>query len=361
MPSQAEVKWSQLKVGLIVLASLALLTSLLLLMSSAAGFSLFQKEFGVRAYFGDAEGLKAGASVNLDGVPVGEVRKVQLVTEPAHRLLPVLVTMRLNPKFRHNLRTDTKATLSTVGVLGDTVVQLANQTAVGPEVPDGAELATTNEPSITDVVKSSQGTIQNVDVILAKLNHTVDELQAGQGTIGQLLTNRELYENANRTISQLNTLTSNINRGRGSVGKLLYDESLYNHLNNTAAQLDKLTANLSGGKGSAGKLLTDDTLYTNLNATLTNANRLFNQVNAGQGSLGMLIKDPTFANKLNDTVSRLDVLLTNVNSGKGTLGKLATDDTAYTNLNNLLTETTTLVQLIRQDPKKYFVIRLKVF
>ena len=361
MPSQAEVKWSQLKVGLIVIASLALLSVLLLFMSSAAGFSLFQKQLTARAYFNDAEGLKAGAAVNLDGVPVGEVRKVQIVTDPARRSVPVLVILRLSPKYRHSLKTDTKATLSTVGVLGDTVVQLASQAATGPEMPDGAELATANEPSINDVVKSSQGTVQSLNVILDKLNHTVDGLQAGQGTVGQLLTNRELYDSANRTINQLNTLTGNINHGRGTVGKLLSDESLYNKLNDTATKLDQVATNLSGGKGSAGKLLTDETLYDNLNTTLTNTNALLKGVNAGQGSLGMLMKDPTFANKLNDTVDKLDLLLGNVNSGKGTLGKLATDDQAYKSLNKLLNESTTLVTLIRQDPKKYFVIRLKLF
>lgn len=361
MPSQAEVKWSQLKVGLIVIASLALLSVLLLFMSSAAGFSFFQKQLIARAYFADAEGLKAGATVNLDGVPVGEVRRVQIVTDPARRTAPVQVTMRLNPKYRHSLHTDSTATLSTVGVLGDTVVQLASQTATGPEMPDGAELPTTNEPSINDVLKSSQGTVQNLNTILDKLNHTVDGLQAGKGTVGQLLTNRELYDNANRTVNQLNTLAGNINHGRGTVGKLLYDESLYNKLNDTATKLDQVATGLSGGKGSAGKLLTDDTLYNNLNTTLNNTNALLHQINAGQGSLGMLVKDPTFANKLNDTVSKLDTLLGNVNSGKGSLGKLATDDQAYNNLNKLLTESTTLVTLIRQDPKKYFVIRLKVF
>ena len=73
------------------------------------------------------------------------------------------------------------------------------------------------------------------------------------------------------------------------------------------------------------------------------------------------MKDPDFANKLNDTVTKLNTLLTNVNDGKGTLGKLATDDQAYTNLNKLLTESTTLVTTIRQDPKKYLTIHMKIF
>jgi phospholipid/cholesterol/gamma-HCH transport system substrate-binding protein len=33
----------------------------------------------------------------------------------------------------------------------------------------------------------------------------------------------------------------------------------------------------------------------------------------------------------------------------------------YTNLNKLLTESTSLVTTIRQDPKKYLTIRMRVF
>jgi phospholipid/cholesterol/gamma-HCH transport system substrate-binding protein len=84
-------------------------------------------------------------------------------------------------------------------------------------------------------------------------------------------------------------------------------------------------------------------------------------VNSGKGGLGMLIKDPAFADKLNDTVNKLDLLLNNVDEGKGTLGKLATDDTAYNNLNKLLTQSTDLVTMIRQDPKKYLTIHMKIF
>ena len=54
-------------------------------------------------------------------------------------------------------------------------------------------------------------------------------------------------------------------------------------------------------------------------------------------------------------------LLKGVNQGHGTIGKLATDDAAYTNLNKLLTSSTDLVGAIRQDPKKYLTIHLKIF
>ena len=68
-----------------------------------------------------------------------------------------------------------------------------------------------------------------------------------------------------------------------------------------------------------------------------------------------------FAKRLRETVDETHTLLANVNEGKGTLGKLATDDTAYTNLNKTLSSSTDLITAIRQDPKKYLVIHLKIF
>ena len=44
MPSQQEVKWSQLKVGIIVLVSIVLLSTLLFVMTSASGMSLFDHQ-----------------------------------------------------------------------------------------------------------------------------------------------------------------------------------------------------------------------------------------------------------------------------------------------------------------------------
>jgi phospholipid/cholesterol/gamma-HCH transport system substrate-binding protein len=43
------------------------------------------------------------------------------------------------------------------------------------------------------------------------------------------------------------------------------------------------------------------------------------------------------------------------------VGKLMTDDKAYDNLNDLLKESTKLVTTIRQDPKKYLTIHMKIF
>jgi phospholipid/cholesterol/gamma-HCH transport system substrate-binding protein len=361
MPSQQEVKWSQLKVGVIVLVSMALLTTLLFLMTKASGMSVFSKKMVVHTYFENSAGLKKGAEVQLQGVTIGEVTNVVISTEPKYKLTPVEAIMKLDPKFSESLHEDSKASLGTIGVLGDTIIDINSQTATGPPLKDGDELRTLETPSLTDVVKASQGTIESLNVILAKMDKIVDKLNNGEGSVGKLINDPGLYDKATSTVDQLDKLATSLNSGKGSIGKLMNDNSLYDHLNDTSAKLDEIATELHDGKGSAGKLLHDDKLYDNLNSTLAHANSLLAEADAGKGGLGLLVKDPAFAAKLNNTVTRLDTLLSNVNEGKGTLGKLATDDQMYTNINKLLTSSTDLVTTIRSDPKKYLTIHLKIF
>jgi phospholipid/cholesterol/gamma-HCH transport system substrate-binding protein len=361
MPSQQEVRWSQLKVGLIVLIASVILVTLLFLMTSSAGLGIFSHKLTITTYFENSAGLKPGAAVNLQGVTIGTVKTVTVVSSPDRKLTPVKVVMKLNEKYADELKKDSKASLTTIGVLGDTVVDINSQFAVGQPLRDGDELKTLETPSLTDVVKASQGTIESLNVILAKMNTIVDNLQTGKGSIGQLINNPDLYNKLNGTVDELHKLTVNLNKGKGTVGKLISDDSLYNRLNDTTAKLENIANDLDAGKGSAGKLLKDPSLYDNLNSTLKHANSLMAEADAGKGGLGLLVKDPNFRKQLNDTVTQVNQLVTGINQGRGTLGKLATEDTLHTNMNNLLTNSSDLVTAVRQNPKKYLTIHLKIF
>lgn len=361
MPSQQEVRWSQLKVGLIVLLATVILVTLLFLMTSSSGLGILSKKLTVTTYFENAAGLKEGAAVNLEGVTIGSVKTVTVSPNPQRKLTPVRVLMKIDDKYAASLRKDSKASLTTMGVLGDTVVDINSQTAVGPSLQDGDEVKTLETPSISDVVKASQGTIEQLNVILAKANNIVDNMESGKGSVGKLINDPDLYNKLDSTVTELNRIEVGLNNGQGTVGKLLKDNQMYDRLNLTAQKLDQIATGLQNGKGTAGKLLTDDTLYTNLNGTLTRMNAVLADVQNGKGAAGMLINDPKFAKTLRDTVDQTNQIIAKVNLGQGTLGKLTTDDQAYTNLNKLLTESTLMVQTIRQDPKKYLTIQLKIF
>jgi phospholipid/cholesterol/gamma-HCH transport system substrate-binding protein len=361
MPSQQEVRWSQLKVGVIVLISTVVLVALLFLMTSSAGLGILSRKLTVSTFFENSAGLKTGAAVDLEGVTIGTVKSVTIVNTPDRKLTPVKVIMKLNEKYGSSLKKDSKASLSTVGVLGDTVVDINSQFAVGALLQDGDEMKTTETPSLTDVVKASQGTIESLNVILAKVNAIVDSLQAGKGTVGQLIVNPDMYNKVNAAVNELLTLEKNINSGRGTVGKLMTDDTLYKRLNDTIARLNDIATSVESGKGTAGMLVKDDSMYKNLNSTLAHANSILAQADEGKGGLGLMLKDPKFRQDLSNTLTQLNGLVTGVNQGRGTLGKLATDDKAYANLNKLLTASTDLVTTIRSDPKKYLTIHLKIF
>ena len=361
MPSQQEVRWSQLKVGVIVLIAAVILVTLLFLMTSSSGLGVLSKKLTVTTYFENSSGLKEGGAVTLQGVTVGSVKSVSVSSDPARKLTPVRVVMKIGDKYSYGLKKDSKAALTTNGVLGDTVVDINSQAAVGPPLQDGDELHTLETPSITDVVKASQGTIEQLNVILAKMNNIVDNLETGKGSVGKLINDPELYNKATATVDGIHQLEVDLNNGRGSIGKLMTDDSLYNRLDLAADKFDKIAGALQGTQGTAGMLINDPKFAQQIRDTLTQTNALLADVQHGKGAAGMLINDPQFAQTLRTTLDNTSAIIANVNQGKGTLGKLANDDQAYTNLNKLLTESTLLVTTIRQDPKKYLTIHLKIF
>lgn len=358
MPSQQEVRWSQLKVGVLVIASLIILVALIFLMSSNTG-GLFGGKINLHSYFENSAGLKKGAPVNLEGVTIGSVKDIRIV--PGHKLTPVEVIMSVSNKYQHMIHVDSRSSLDTIGVLGDTVVDIESTSATGPPVQNNSELPTNETPNLSDVIKSSQGTIEQLNLILSKVNTIVDTLSSNKGSIGSIINSPDLYNKSLQTVTELQKLVDQIGNGKGSIGKLIADDSLYDHINDTVNKLDVITNQVDQGKGTIGKLLKDETLADNLNQSVANANKLLAGINAGQGGLGMIAKDPAFAAKLRDTVDKLDSILSQVNSGQGTIGKLMHDPSLYNNADQMLTESRNLVAAIRENPKKYLTFRVRVF
>jgi phospholipid/cholesterol/gamma-HCH transport system substrate-binding protein len=358
LPSRKEIQWSQLRVGALVLAALAVLVFLILLMNSTSG-GLFSRKLLLRTYFDNAAGLKNGAPVTLEGVTIGSVVKIRVV--PERSPTPVEITLRIGGDYTKYVHTDSTTSIAQAGVLGDSYVDITSNLAKGPEPGENAELRSTPAPSIQTVISSSQTTIEEVHKLMVNGNRLMDSLNSKRGTVGGLINDPAFYAKVNRIADNLQKLTAAISEGQGTLGKLVNDDTLYNRANAVVDHLEKVTADLQAGQGTAGKLLKDDTLYKNLNSTVASANQLLAEVNAGKGALGKLSKDPAFAQKLDDTVTRLDNILTGIDEGKGTIGQLMQNRSLYEHTDQTMDQAQQLVKAIREDPKKYFVIRLKLF
>jgi phospholipid/cholesterol/gamma-HCH transport system substrate-binding protein len=358
VPSRKEIQWSQLKVGALVLVALALLTAIIFLMSSSTG-GLFARRIELRCYFPNAGGLKDGAVVSLEGVTIGNVVHMRVI--PARNPNPVEVTMQVGEKYVYDLHTDSLASIQAAGVLGDSYLDIDSTHATGPPVSNGAELQQSGAPTIQSVINTSEVSIQEINVLIHKFETLVDTLNKGKGTAGEFLNDPTMARNIGSMAANLRTITDNISNGKGSLGQLINDDTLYKKMNSAVDNLNSITTDLQAGKGTAGKLLKDETLYNNLNAATANLNQLTAQINSGKGSLGKLVKDPEFARKLDDTLTNLDEISKGINAGQGTAGQLVKNRSLYDHLDQTADQAQQLIKGIREDPKKYLVIQLKVF
>jgi phospholipid/cholesterol/gamma-HCH transport system substrate-binding protein len=357
LPSQKQLKWSQLKVGLTVLFALTVLAVLIFLMSGTGGW--LTHKIILKAYFENAEGLRVGAPVRLSGVDIGNVTKIRIVGDrPA---TPVEVTMKVNTKYAFLLKKDSYALLSTAGLLGETFVDIDSATANGREVVDGDTLAIRAQPELQDVVRASQGTLQNIDVLLKRLDRIVAFIESGQGSIGKVIYDPGLYDRLNATVNEFKGLVDDVKSGQGSLGPLFTSDEAYKKAIAAIDKLNVIVDDLQQGKGSAGKLLKDPELYDNANKTIANVRQLTDDINAGKGALGKITRDQEFAAKLQTTMNNLAELSSRLEKGEGSAGLLFKDPALYNNSNQALVETRELVKSIRENPKKYLTFRVKVF
>src|SRR5258707_15223483 len=115
MPSQQEVRWSQLKVGVIVLISTVILVALLFLMTSSSGLGILTHKLTVATYFENSAGLKTGAAGNLQGVTIGTGKTVTIDNSPERKLTPGKVVMKIDGKDAAGRKKDSKGFVSTGG------------------------------------------------------------------------------------------------------------------------------------------------------------------------------------------------------------------------------------------------------
>lgn len=294
-----------------------------------------------------------------DSAKSSDITHIHVVPDRAPT--PVEVTLRVGGDYIKDLHTDSTTSIVQAGVLGDSFVDITSQHAKGPQPANNAELRSTEAPSLQGVISASQVSIEEITTLMRNTNRLMDTLNSTRGTLGGLINDPKFYAKLNRIADNLDNLTAAIGNGQGTLGKLVNDDTLYTHADSVIDRLDKITANLQQGQGTAGKLLNDDHLYNNLNSTVSNANQLLADINAGKGSIGKLAKDPDFAKKLDDSITRLDNMLTSIDEGKGTIGQLMQNRALYDHADQSMDQAQQLLKAIRQDPKKYFVIRLKLF
>lgn len=264
---------SSVRLGLFVFIGVVILIITVFLIGQKS--SLFSSTFKVRAYFKDVQGLRSGTTVRLSGIDVGTVESVEIVNDSTGR---VEVDMNLQTDIKRFIRTNTVATIETEGLVGNRVVVLKIGTSAGEPVKNGGFIKSEEPLGFSAIIAQTEGIMQytkNMTKDLAQIIHRVNE---GQGSIGKLLNNEDLYNNATSLTKQadvsLKNITGELNRITGLFDTLgIGVKNTVNKVNMIVGNVDTMIANVNKGKGVLGALLVSGKYDTTISRTLVNIQR----------------------------------------------------------------------------------------
>ncbi|HSD63814.1 MAG TPA: MlaD family protein [Ignavibacteriaceae bacterium] len=204
-------KTSTVKLGIFIFLGVTILVVAIFMLGGKE--QLFSSTFNVKAYFKTVQGLKSGATVRLSGIDVGTVKDVSILNDTTGR---VQVIMSIKEDVARFIRTDTRATIETEGLVGNKVVVLEIGSASAEQVKDGGAIRTKEPMSFSAVIEETQGVMEYTKQMTKDLSEIISRVNRGEGSIGKLLVNDELYTSATNLTNQadqsLKSITSEFNR-----------------------------------------------------------------------------------------------------------------------------------------------------
>lgn len=319
------ITWDQLKVGLLIVVALLVLIFAVFRLGQAA--NLFTTRYTLVAFLANASGINEGGSVTVAGQLAGRVSKIEFLAPDGDTTRNLRLTLEVDQSLQEQIRADSRAQLRTQGLLGNKVFDISPGTPRHARLEEGDTLEVNPSLDYEAVIAQAADAVDDMVALTNDLKAITGGIVRGEGTMGQLVTNRTLYDELTTTLSRTNTMIASLQNPNGSFGRMLQDPALYNNTTKMLASVDSLLVRINSSEGTLGKLMSDDSLYTNL-------------VGITQGA---------------------DSLMTMISSGDGFAAKMLRDQQLYDQLNKLVTDLTAIMEDVRSNPGKYTKGMIKVF
>jgi phospholipid/cholesterol/gamma-HCH transport system substrate-binding protein len=356
--AQRKLTWAELRVGVFVFLALIVVALGIFYVTGNQGF--WVSKYNLRTYLPEVEDLQVGATVALDGYPIGNVQRMTLTQHPQDKNENITVVMRVDKAYQDKIRTDSTASLVTLGLMGNRYVEITRG-FTGTVIPPGGVVPGGTVPEISDVVKQGYDVAQNLNVLSVQLKDILQKVNSGEGSIGKLMNDNSLYDHLDGSAAKLEAMITSVQQGNGSVGKLVVSDELYNRFDSAVGKFDDVMTAVHDQKGTLGKVIYDPEMAQNVKGVVDKSNAMLSDVRAGKGSLGKFLTDDTPFNNIRDATANIRDATAKLNTNQGTLGKMFSDPALYDNVTGLAGDMRLLVGDIRRDPKKYLQIRLHIF
>jgi phospholipid/cholesterol/gamma-HCH transport system substrate-binding protein len=203
------------RLGAFIIATLAILALGIFIIGDRQ--YLFSDTYRLKAQFATVVGLSEGAEVRVGGVHSGSVRRIDLPKNPTDK---ITVLMDLKRSTHDIVKQDSIAAIQTEGLLGNEYVSISFGTAQASNVRDGDTIASVPPLVLADLIKktdaildSSKEALDNTTVVTANLRSISGKINSGQGTIGALVNDKEMYRELDATTIGLRDATVHAQAG----------------------------------------------------------------------------------------------------------------------------------------------------
>ncbi|MFD0795327.1 MlaD family protein [Mucilaginibacter litoreus] len=160
--------------------------------------SMFSSTFKVYGIFRNVSGLTVGNNVRFAGINVGVVESINIVNDSSVR-----VDLTLNNSVKKFIKTDSKMSIGSDGLMGDKLVVIApGGISSNTEVAEGNKLNTVNPIDVDKVINKLTKVADNAEAVTGGLASIVNKINNGKGSIGRLLNNEQIAEDLEGTVKQ---------------------------------------------------------------------------------------------------------------------------------------------------------------
>ena len=219
-------RWTlEIRVGAFIVLGLVLLIVFIFAIGDLT--TAFQPGYRYRVLFDSANGITDGSPVQYAGVEVGKIPDVDIVYKD-RKAPKVQLTMRL-PSYV-TVRSDDEASISTFGLLGEKYLEITPGPGAGTILgPDGVLVG--KPPVSTErIIERSNEVLNEFKQTLQGLNSLVGDPEARIYLKEAVQEARDATRNWKALGERLNLAMSYAESGQGSVGKLLFDDELYQRM-----------------------------------------------------------------------------------------------------------------------------------
>lgn len=315
MKRSSFITWDQLKVGAIIVVALLILGIAVYKVGKTN--NMFGSRFQLVAFVSNASGLVPGGSVLVAGQLAGTVKDIQFLPVDYDTTRNLRLVLSIDKDLEPQIRRDSKANIRTLGLLGDKVVDITVGTPRYTALADGDTIPINPSLDYDQVLAQASGAVGDMVALTHDMRTITGGIVRGEGTVGQLVTNRQLYDQLNGTLARANSMLAQLQNPNGTVGRMLQDPTLYNRLIDVIASTDSLVMSVNRKNGTVGRLLSDTTLYVNLVGITQGADSLMRTLTNGQGTASRLLTDQTLYDQLNKLVHDLSAVLGDVQKDPG--------------------------------------------